>query len=415
MKNKQNGIAVKKQIIIMWAIIGVIFLSAISPALAQESGEITQLIYSPSEPVVFDDTTISIRVENSDKTKDYFMLLQIIKDGKMVNEQKFTFSLGSAKGITFTPQYTPQDIGVHEVVVKLFDKFQIDLLDTKVIDFNVVSHLGPFDIILDPLTTRIRPGFNLPVKLLLENMGTKGVDVEVRLSINCPDKVLTQTLTVFAPSDNDTERIVGMLVCDQEGLYEIIGSIILFNKTWVSSSSQFFVNSSYTSLRFDVPEKLIMRPGQNFTLPIEVTNLGSQKISNLEFVIQRIPLAWQKISPSSVTEVKLNETVIFIVEINIPQDAETRPYEARFTAVSPEVIERKIATLEVVALSTIPPIKSTGFSILTYVIISMSLLVSLIVSGIILQSYLRKRPYWPINKEKMNILKKIKEKIRAGA
>ena len=258
--------------IIMWWASGIMILSLIllsSSVLAQENGKIYQLSYSPAEPVVLEDTKISIGVENpSDKTQRYHMELQITKDGKVVHEEDFTFNLEKTKGIFFTPQYTPQDIGEHQVIVKLHDKLQVGLIDTRVMTFNVVSHLGPFDIAIDTLTTRIRPGLLLPAKVLLENMGTKGVDVEVRLEVNCPDKTLTQSLTVFVPSNNQTERLVSMQTCEQEGLYDIYASIVIFNKTWVSSSSQFFVNSSYIQLQFNAPEKLTLKPGEGYTLPI---------------------------------------------------------------------------------------------------------------------------------------------------
>ena len=383
-----------------------------STALAQENGKIYQLSYLPAEPVVFGVTTISIGVENSgDKTQNYLMHLQIVKEGKVMHEQEFTFALEKTKGIFFTPQYTPQDIGDHEVIVRLYDKFQIDLLDTQIIKFNVVSHLGPFDISIDTLTTRIRPGIFLPAILLLENKGAKGTDVEVRVSVNCPDKILTQTLTFFIPANNQTERLVTTQTCDQEGLYDILASIIIFNKTWVSSSSQFFVNASYIQLQFDAPEKITLKPGESYSFPVEVTNLGNQKISDLQFIIQRIPLAWQKISPSSIIEVEPNEKVVFIVSITVPQDAETRSYEVRMTAAAEEVLERKISTLEIASLAALPVVPSAGTPIVTYTLIFISSLISLAIGGGLLRKYIKRLQRAPIQKERLEILKKIKEKI----
>jgi len=406
----------EKQNIIMNIRIGTMILSFIllsSTALAQESGKIYQLSYSPAEPVVFDVTTISIGIENTgSKIQNYLMYLQMIKDGKIVHEQEFTFTLEKTKGIFFTPQYTPQDIGGHEVIVRLYDKFKLDLFDTQIIKFNVISHLGPFDISINPLTTRIRPGILLPATLLLENKGAKGIDVEVRVSVNCPDKELTQTLTVFVPANNQTERLVSMQICEQEGLFDILASIIIFNKTWVSSSSQFFVNVSYIQLQFDAPEKITLKPGESYSFPIEVTNLGNQKISDLQFIIQRIPLEWQKTSPSSIIEVEPHEKVVFIVNITVPPDAETKSYEVRMTAVAEEVLQRKISTLEIASLAALPVVPSAGIPIVTYILISISSVISLAIGGGILRKYLKRLQRVPIQKKRLEILNKIKEKIK---
>lgn len=396
----------------IWALV-IILIS--SPALAQEAGKIYQLSYSPAEPVVFEDTTISIGVENpSDKTQSYLMILQIIKEGQIVYEQEFTFTLEKTKGIFFAPRYSPQDIGKHEVVIKLFDKLGFNLYDTEIIDFNVVSHLGPFDIIIDPLTNRIRPSLLLPTRILLENMGTKGVDVEVKVSVECKENTLSQSITVFVPAKEQVEKLVSMQTCDQEGLYNIESSIILFNKTWVTSSSQFFVNSSYIQLKFDPPEKITLKLGENYTFPVEVTNLGNQKLSDLQFIIQRIPLKWQSTTPSSITQVEPNQTVVFIITINVPQDAEPKPYEIRMTATAEEVLERKISTLEVLPLAVLPATPSAGIPIIRYVLISISSLIGLVLGGTILRKHLKARPHAsPPRKERLAVLQKLKEKVKS--
>jgi len=266
--------------------------------------------------------------------------------------------------------------------------------------------LGPFDIIIDPLTTRIRPGLALPAQLILENRGTKGTDVEVRISINCPDRPISQFLTVFLGGGNKTERLVNMQACDQEGAYELQASIVIFNKTWISSSSTFFVNSTFIQLEFEVPEKIILYPGENYTFPVEVTNIGGQKVSNARFVIQRIPLEWQKISPRSIPSINPNEKVLFVVTIAVPADAEQKPYEMRMTALADETLERKISALEVIPLAALPIY--TGLPIKTLVITSLSLLTTVSIIFVIKQR-IKSIPYQA--NERLKILNNIKRKI----
>ncbi len=329
------------------AFILLIALALIPPALGEKTGEIYYLSYSPAEPVVFEDVKTSVSVQNpSDKAQNYLMQVQVVKDGRLLSEQEFTFSLEKGKGVAFSPTYTPNDIGEHDLIIKLYDKLMLNLFDTKIITFNVVSQLGPFDIIIEPMAKAIKPGLYLPAKILLENMGIKGTDVEVRISVNC-DNPMTQSLTTFVPARSRTERLASIAVCNREGLYELTASIMLFNKTWISSTNQFFVNSSIVQLTFDAPDNITLQAGQSLVFPVNIKNTGNEIINDIQFVVERIPLAWQKTSPSSIQGVHPNETAIFIVNITIPSDAEPDSFEIRMTAAVDETVEKKFSYLTV--------------------------------------------------------------------
>ncbi len=392
-------------------------LLMLSPAFADNNGEIYHLTYSPEEPVALEDLTLSIGVENpSNVSRGYLLQVQIIKEGKIISDEEFTFNLDKEKGLFLTPKFTPQDIGEHEIVVKLYDKVKFELFDTSLLNFNSVSTLGPFDIIVEPLTSRVRPGLLLPTKVILENMGIKGSDIEIQVSVNCPDKVLTQSLTIFMPAEEHSERLLSLQTCDQEGLYTVQASIIVFNRTWVSSISQFFVNSSFIHLTVDAPEKITLKPGESFSFPVEVTNVGNQKITDLKFVIQRIPLEWQKSTPSSILEVSPNQKVVFVANITIPTDAEPKIYEIRMTAAAEEVLERQISTLEVTPLAVLTPIvDSNAFNIIKYVLISLSV-PALIFVLIKIRQRVKDRSTYKQNtmiKSRVDMLEKIREKIKS--
>ncbi|MFH0890308.1 MAG: NEW3 domain-containing protein [Candidatus Aenigmatarchaeota archaeon] len=350
-----------KQKMIMRSVFAVLlFVFILIPsASAKADGRIYQLAYSPTEPAVLEDIKISVGVENpSDKTQNYFMQVQVVKDGKPVHEQVFAFSVAKGKQTQFTLLYPPEAIGEHQVVARLYDNLKINLISTEIITFNAVSYLGPFDIIIEPLTSRLRPDLRLPAKLILENMGAKGTDVEVRISVDCENPI-TQSLTTFVPSHAKIEKLITSPVCENEGLHEISAEILIFNRTWVSSTSQFVVNSSFVQLQFEVPENITLQPGQSFTFPIEVTNVGNQKISDLKFVIERIPLDWQKTTPTSLKGVESNETAIFLVNITVPVDAQADSYEIRMTVTAYETIEKKNSVLNVVNLAAYPETQTT--------------------------------------------------------
>ncbi len=378
-------------------IIAALILPLLSlPVFANEYGEIQELRYLLAEPVVFEDMDLFIGVNNPDENiRNYLLEVEFVKEGKIVASQEFTFSLQGSKKITFTPTFVAQDIGRHEIIVKLYDKFRIDLYDTKIISFDSISNIGPFDIVLETLTNRVRPNFLLPTRIILTNMGQKGVDVEVRVSINCPNGKSVQTATVFSPSKEETELLMSTQACEQDGLYEAEGSIILFNKTWITSSSSFFVNSSYVQLDIDITENITIRPGDSWVVPVTVRNNGNEIANDLKFVVQRVPAGWQTITPASIAEIRPNETVIFIINITVPRDAEAKSYEARMTAVSRETLERKIIRLEVLPLAVLPATPQTYANLARYALIGLSSIGGLTIVAITARKYKSRKEIKP--------------------
>ncbi|MFH1105668.1 MAG: NEW3 domain-containing protein, partial [Candidatus Aenigmatarchaeota archaeon] len=219
-------------------------------------------------------------------------------------------------------------------------------------------------------------------KILLENMGTKGTDVEVRISVNCDDP-MTQSMTTFVPARSLTEKLASIAVCNREGLYEVTASIMLFNKTWVSSTNQFFVNASIVQLSFEAPDNITLQAGQSLVFPVSVKNTGNDIINNMQFVVERIPLAWQKTSPSSIKGVRPDETAIFIVNITIPSDAEPSTFEIRMTAAVDETVEKKFSYLTV-APAGVSQLASSTLGIYTWLDYAPLLLVALALAIVIL-------------------------------
>ncbi|MBI3412665.1 MAG: hypothetical protein HY051_01115 [Candidatus Aenigmarchaeota archaeon] len=391
----------------LWFVLAALVLLVSVPSiLAQKTGNIQRVSYSPAETVILEDVKISIDLENpAEKPQSYYMLVQIVVEGRPVNEQEFTLSVEKSKGVHLVYSYAPEMIGEHQIIARLYDKAKINLLDTEITSFNAVSYLGPFDIIIDPLTSRLRPGLRLPANLILENMGIKGTDAEVRISVNCYDKAITQSLTMFVPGRAKTEKLVSSDVCAKEGLYEISASILIFNKTWVSSTNHFFVNSSFVQLQFEAPENITLQPGQSFTFPIEVVNAGNQKISDLKFIIERIPLAWQKISPFSITELDAGETAFFLLNITVPADAEPDSYEITITAAGDDAIEKRTAFLNVAQFSTpatiTPPRQPLPF-------VPILLLVALMLTGILLKIHANRRLRYG---RRSNLVEELKKQV----
>jgi len=342
-----------------------IFLIIVPMVVAQETkGKIYTLTYSPLEPIVADDMTISVGVENTDSAaREYILDVVVIKDGRVKYKEKFTFKLNAGRGITFPPTYTPDDIGDHEIIAKLYDKFGVELLSTKLLKFNSISHIGPFDLEVAVPSDVVRPNTRIPIITQLVNMGEKGTDVEVKLTMDCIAKQdPIEKFILFLKPKESLKKVISIATCPEEGLHDVLGEIILFNRTWISSTSQIFINSSFIELVFDVPELFLIKPGESKVFDLAIKNYGNKIIHDLQVIIGTLPQAWIRINPVSVIEVEPGETAIFIINITVPEDAEETTYNFGISAAADETLTRKPTSLQVSGLAVaekkpeIPPL-----------------------------------------------------------
>lgn len=332
-----------------------IFILLTPLALAQTDdvkGKIRPLTYSPSEPIVSQGVTISAGVENPDSIDhQYNLVILIAKAGRIKYEEKFDFALKSGRSVTFSPIYTPDDIGEFQIVAKLYDKFQAKVLSSEFLTFNAGSHIGPFDLEVSVISDVVKPNTKIPVVVQLLNMGDSGTDVEVRLKLPCQtvaDSV--EKFIVFLKPKQSLKKVTQMLTCPEEGLHELTGEITLFNRTWISSSSQVFLNSSSIELSFDLPEKFEFRRGESKIFDLSVTNSGNKVLYGLQIVMTTIPQDWIKVVPNTITELKPQEKAVFIINFTIPNDAEPTTYDFGISVAAAETLLRKQTSLQITDL-----------------------------------------------------------------
>ena len=130
-----------------WFVLVVLLILVSVPSiLAQKTGNIQEVSYLPAEPIILEDVKISVDIENpTEKSQNYYLLVQIVHEGNVVNEHESTFSIEKGKRIQYVLWHTLEAIGEHQTIVRLYDKLKINLLDTKLLAFNAVSHLGQAD------------------------------------------------------------------------------------------------------------------------------------------------------------------------------------------------------------------------------------------------------------------------------
>lgn len=318
----------------------VIFLPTLSKA--QTNGAITGLSFQPKDPIVLDNVTVTIEVTNTGSdTAPYSLKLTILNEGRILDNDSFTFTLKPGGKISFSPTYSPQTIGQYEIVVELFDKYGMQKFDSNIADMNVVSTIGPFDLSIDIPSNIVEPSSRIPALLSITNMGEKGTDVDVELSIPCiNESSITKEFFVFVGSHSTYESNVPIDSCNEYGAHRIDAKVKLFNKTWISASSIFFENDTVSNIDFDAPDSISLHSGDQVSYVVRLTNIGSSEIHNVKLIIGKLPVSWAEIEPDAIAALKPNNTGVFLVNITIPSDATAQNFTFGFYAASDEIVKR---------------------------------------------------------------------------
>jgi len=332
------------------------FLFSIPSALSLEVlGKISSLSHSPTEPLAFNNMTISVGVQNIwNSTTDLKLKLFVTKEGQIKYETFFIFYSRQGETIFFSTTFVPDNIGEFEILAKLYDMYEIQLYDTRMIKFDVISKIGPFDLSLDVLARTVRPEEELPVVLRMRNEGIEGTDIKIKVEVFCVDQSLTNEFVVFFKPKSTLEKLISMPTCKEEGIHIISSSIILFDKPLISSFSQFFINKTFLRLDLEFPEIIEIVQGTSKIFDVIVKNSANTATNNLKVVVEKIPPEWVGIKPGSIRKIEPNETVVFIVNLSIPQDIGAKEYAIALGAAADEVYTNEKSTLKVLKASALP-------------------------------------------------------------
>lgn len=315
----------------------------------EQAGRISSLTFSPVEPILFEEVSINIGIENTwDSYKEYKLKVFISKEGQIKYEEKFLFGLKPGRSLFISPLFVPDDIGEFEVIVKLYDKYEVELYDTSMIRFVVTSRIGPFDISVDVLTRVVEPGGDLPIMLSITNMGERGTDVKVRVEVFCFNQSpIFSEFYVFLESKSSLKRLVSLPVCQEVGMHMISSDVILLNRTWVTAKTHFLINETLLKLVLKSPEVIEVEQGESRVFDVFVKNPSNSVVHGLRLAIERIPAEWVKLKPETIVEVKPNETVLFIVNLTVPEDLQPKEYPISIIAGATEVLTERRTTLRV--------------------------------------------------------------------
>src|SRR3989338_941264 len=351
-----------RSIAIISLILIAILVSALSDVFTvspqEKLAEIYTLAYEPEKPVVLESIQFTVGVKNNEnQLRNYRLELIITKDGIFKDSQEFTFNLKPESSTAFSPNYIPDDINDFDLITKLYDATTSQLLDLKTLKFRVVSEIGPFDLEVNVPSKFIKANSIAPVILTLSNKGINGTDINVEIELKCVNQSnIRSSFFFFIPTTSVETKITPIQTCDEEGPHEISASIILFNKTWISSANQFFLNKTYQELLFDVPTKININAGESKIFDVQIRNTGTTTLHNLRLLVSIISNNWIKISPQAVTQLNPGEFSIFVVNITVPKDASSQEFPVGIAAAADELLTRKETTFNVAALSALPQI-----------------------------------------------------------
>ncbi len=322
----------------------VLIFSIILSGTVFADGIISNLAYSPQEVFALSDTKMEIGVENNgDKSQDYKLVVSVITEGLVESEQKFSFGLIPGEKKKFSSEFVPRSIGYYQIIARLYDENEIDLYDTEVASFNSLSEIGPFDLNIEIPTKIVRPNSRVPVVINLENKGVKSTDVELQVKLNCA-KTLKETFYELAEAGSQIEEIFSFQSCPTTGVYEVVADVMLFNKTWISSSSQLIIDNYITELSFQPPMEIYAESGKSSLFMVEVDNIGDKEIDSLKLIVTRIPSDWIQVSPPETRNLRPKGEAIFVVNITIPPFTKNRDINFTFiaTAVDTQVEQRSV-------------------------------------------------------------------------
>lgn len=351
--NERRNRAVR-QMIFLTIFTALLFLSIVPAAFSQ--GEVYSIYIEPAEPMVFEDFIINLDVRNTgDKLNEYVLDIFISKDGQVKDENHFTFHLHPNKGIIFSPTFMPISVGKYKIVTKLYDKYKTILYDTKIAEIDVISDVGPFDLSLDVITRKVRPGYEIPLIVRMKNIGVKGTDIKIAVSINCfEQRDIYKDFFVFLKGSGEVDKSLTIPACNEEGSRDVTAKLILFNYVYAESLSQVFINHTYYDFYAEFPKLIKIRQGESKVFDVLVKNTAEITVNNLRLMIEHIPLEWIRITPPTIINIKPGESAMFIVNISVPQDATIIEYPITMMIGSDETLVQKDSTLEVITGEVVP-------------------------------------------------------------
>ncbi|MFC2143466.1 NEW3 domain-containing protein [Candidatus Aenigmatarchaeota archaeon] len=243
-------------------------------------------------------------------------------------------------------------------------------LNTMKIQAFRVAQGGPYDIRIETDESEVIQGGTLDFDIFIENMGEVSQDVYLNYWISSEDQSTNYTGNtewVYTPAlyNQSFSRDLDILSDQMLGTYRL-NILMTYDPVQppLSASTTFFVvasveepeepttppSSSGTTSRVtayttftEYPDKLgsamlvsrydsrvKLARGANIIKSVVVENIGTTDLVNIEFVVLGIDTSWYTIKPEIYGSLSEGDSTTFIIEFDVPEDAETGTYQATY-------------------------------------------------------------------------------------
>lgn len=419
----------KKTFIGLLFIFGLFLIAAARPQITGKAGAIETekndlngriftAEYKPDQPKIFERITATIVAENNGKEKNNYLLeIKITKNGQLKYDNDFTFSLLPDETVSFSPSYTPDEIGEFNVLVRLYDKKGEKIYDEEILNFVVQSDVGPFDLEVDLPSHMVGVGDSLPATISIKNVGKYGTDIELGIDIYCVDGEKTsKTMYIFVNASSDVKKQVFLETCAGVGQQTLLTSLNLYGKELLSSKTQFYINATMPKVSMKTQNQIKANSGEKTTFGIEIMNPNDFDLMAIKPFIYGIPPDWLVIQPSSFSILKSNESAVFAATIDVPEDVETKSYDIVVGIGGNNVFSKNEAMLSVTGAAAKPALPAfLSYQLISSYWVQIALVFAAL--SVILLSYvflerrkLRKQWEKKLEKEIPEEFEKLKEK-----
>ena len=342
----------KKRIYLAFLLIVLITASlthVYSETYAVPNAKVIELYTHPETPIINESTEINIRIRNTGDVEESFkVILYALKNGMVILEKYFIFEL-KADGVWMnTAEFVPESLGNYKIRAEVWDFYGSRLYDAETIDVRSKSEVGPFDASLDIITSFPYPGKDLIALMTVVNRGREKTDVIVNYRIQ--ETNISGEYTTFLDSESEASSPIFLTAPSKSGLYTLSAEVRYLDSLVASSFEKFFVNPDKYMPMLEmkgVPPAIKIEQGESESLSITVDNIGDDSIHDLQIITKGIPLEWLKRWPSFNHEVEPKGSRIFIVSLDVPENAHVREYPIEFIAAAKETSSKEPSNLVV--------------------------------------------------------------------
>ncbi len=282
------------------------------------SGVFLNLSFSPGAPKLLEKMNIYATVAGG-KNVSLLLEVAVVENGNTNVYRNYSFSLTGNSSQTFSFDYTPADVGRQSIVANLYSADRSTIYGSDNLYFQAESDIGPFRVNINLPTDFVPAGESLPVTLDADNLGSRGMDTNLSVTISCFDgRKMAQDLPAHMNASGSYESSFAMQTCNEPGMHNIVASLSAAGNLYASQTSQYIERTDLTHLNFLIPAVIAVTENGSSTLNIIYHNANNQSVTNVRPIVFGVPSPWLTITPQLIPEIRGGGSAAAVVRIAPP-------------------------------------------------------------------------------------------------